>query len=136
MNLTAAQDFVSFLTSEAFQSQLKTYLPTTDPGGPPFVADASPNLKVSSGLPKNYHAGKPVTVKGTLVNAEPGYPALSGETVNVDQIVGSVPLPSPAADELDRRLQHPVHTDLHRVLPGVDRSDLEDRERDVEPALR
>ena len=92
VNLTAGQDFVSFLTSEAFQSQLKTYLPTTDPGGPPFVADASPNLKVSSGLPKNYRAGKPVTVKGTLVNAEPGYPALSGETVNVDQIVGAVPL--------------------------------------------
>ena len=31
VNLTAAQDFVSFLTSPAFQSQLKTYLPTTDP---------------------------------------------------------------------------------------------------------
>ncbi len=92
VNLPAAQDFVSFLTSQAFQSQLKTYLPTTDPAGPPFVADASPNLTVSSGLPKNYHAGKPLTVKGTLVNAEPGYPALSGQTVNVDQIVGTVPL--------------------------------------------
>ncbi len=92
VNLPAAQDFVSFLTSPAFQSQLKTYLPTTDPGGPPFVADASPNLTVSSGLPKNYHAGKPLTVKGTLVNAEPGYPALSGQTVNVDQVVGGVPL--------------------------------------------
>ena len=92
VNLTAAQDFVSLLTSQAFQASLKTYLPTADPGGPPFVADASPNLKVSSGLPKNYHAGKPVTVKGTLVNAEPGYPALAHQTVNVDQIVGGVPL--------------------------------------------
>ena len=92
VNLTAAQDFVSFLTSQAFQSQLKSYLPTTDPAGPPFVADASPNLKVSSGLPKNYHAGKPLKVTGTLVNAEPGYPALAGQTVNVDQIVGGVPL--------------------------------------------
>ena len=82
MNLTAAQDFVSFLTSQAFQSQLKTYLPTTDPGGPPFVADASPNL-TETGLTKKYNAKKPLTVKGTLVNAEPGYPALSGETVNV-----------------------------------------------------
>ena len=35
VNLTAAQDFVSFLTAPAFQSQLKAYLPTTDPGGPP-----------------------------------------------------------------------------------------------------
>ena len=92
VNLTAAQDFVSLLTSQAFQASLKTYLPTADPGGPPFVADASPNLKVSSGLPKNYHAGKPLTVKGTLVNAEPGYPALAHQTVNVDQIVGGVPL--------------------------------------------
>jgi ABC-type tungstate transport system permease subunit len=92
VNLTAAQDFVSLLTSQAFQASLKTYLPTADPAGPPFVADASPNLKVSSGLPKNYHAGKPLTVKGTLVNAEPGYPALAKQTVNVDQIVGGVPL--------------------------------------------
>ena len=92
VNLTAAQDFVSFLTSPAFQSQLKTYLPTADPAGPPFVATASPNLTVSSGLPKNYHAAKPLTVKGTLVNAEPGYPALAGQTVNIDEIVGGVPL--------------------------------------------
>jgi ABC-type tungstate transport system permease subunit len=91
VNLTAAQDFVSFLTAPAFQSQLKTYLPTTDPGGPPFVADASPNL-TASGLSKNYTAKKPLTVKGTLVNAEPGYPALSAETVNVQQIVGGIPL--------------------------------------------
>jgi hypothetical protein len=47
---------------------------------------------VSSGLPKNYHADKPLTVKGTLVNAEPGYPALASQTVNVDEIVGGVPL--------------------------------------------
>jgi tungstate transport system substrate-binding protein len=92
VNLTAAQDLVNLLTSQAFQSQLKTYLPNADPAGPPFVADASPNLTVSSGLPKNYHAGKPLTVKGTLVNAEPGYPALAGQTVSVDEVVGGVPL--------------------------------------------
>ncbi len=92
VNLTAAQDFVSFLTSPAFQGELKTYLPTVDPAGPPFVADASPNLTVS-GLPKNYTAKKPLTVKGTLVNAEPGYPALAGQSVFVDQIVAGQPLP-------------------------------------------
>ena len=92
VNLPAAQDFVSFLTSPSFQSELKTYLPTTDPAGPPFVADASPNLTVS-GLPKNYTAKKPLTVKGTLVNAEPGYPALGGQSVFVDQIVGGQSLP-------------------------------------------
>ncbi|MBV8219395.1 MAG: hypothetical protein JO325_13090 [Solirubrobacterales bacterium] len=91
VNLTAAQDFVSFLTSQAFQTQLKTYLATTDPGGPPFKASASPDL-TETGLTKNYNAKKPMTVKGTLVNAEPGYPALSGETVNIQQIVGGVPL--------------------------------------------
>jgi len=91
VNLTAAQDFVSFLTSPAFQGQLKTYLPTTDSGGPPFKADASPNL-TESGLTKNYRASKPLTVKGTLVNAEPGYPTLSGQTVNVQKIVGGLPL--------------------------------------------
>ena len=91
VNLTAAQDFVSFVTSPAFQSQLKTYLPTADPAGPPFVADASPKL-TASGLTRNYRANKPMTVKGTLVNAEPGFPALSRETVNVQQIVGGVPL--------------------------------------------
>ncbi|HUA03125.1 MAG TPA: substrate-binding domain-containing protein [Solirubrobacteraceae bacterium] len=92
VNLTAAQDFVSLLTSQAFQASLKGYLPNADPAGPPFVADASPNLTVSSGLPKSYHAGKPLTVKGTLVNAEPGYPALASQKVNVDEIVGGVPL--------------------------------------------
>lgn len=91
VNLAAAQDLISFLTSQAFQSQLKTYLPTIDPGGPPFRADASPNL-TEAGLTHNYNAKKPITVKGTLVNAEPGYPVLSGETVNVQQIVGGVPL--------------------------------------------
>jgi tungstate transport system substrate-binding protein len=92
VNLAAAQAFVSFLTAQAFQSQLKTYLPSADPAGPPFVADASPNLTVSSGLPKNYHAGTPLTVTGTVVNAEPGYPALAGQTVSVAEIVGGVPL--------------------------------------------
>ena len=92
VNLTAGQDFVSFLTSQSFQASLKGYLPNADPAGPPFVADASPNLTVTSGPPKNYHAGKPLTVKGTLVNAEPGYPALANQTVNVDEIVGGVPL--------------------------------------------
>src|SRR6202012_1893433 len=39
VNVPAAQDFVTFLTSQAFQSQLKSYLnTTTDPGGAPFVA--------------------------------------------------------------------------------------------------
>ena len=47
--MTAAQDFVNFLTSTAVQGGLKNYLANTgDPGGPPFVADASPHLTVKA----------------------------------------------------------------------------------------
>jgi tungstate transport system substrate-binding protein len=93
VNLTAAQDFVSFLTSPAFQAQLKTYLANTgDPAGPPFVADASPDLTASA-LPHNYHANNPVKITGTLTNAEPGYPVLSGKTVTVDEVKGALVIP-------------------------------------------
>ena len=137
VNLTAAQDFVSFLTSQAFQSQLKTYLPTADPAGPPFVADASPNLTVSSGLPKNYHAGKPLTVKGTLVNAEPGYPALAGQTVNVDQIVGGVPLTVASGKTNSTGAYSIKFTPPRPAQYQVStRSDLDDRERDAQPGVR
>src|SRR6202012_3441963 len=86
VNVPAAQDFVNFLTSPSFQAQLKTYLAaTSDPGGPPFVASASPDL-TASGFPKTYHANKQATVTGTLTNAEPGYPALSGQTVTIDEL--------------------------------------------------
>jgi tungstate transport system substrate-binding protein len=92
VNVTAAQDFVNFLTSTAVQGELKTYLANTgDPGGPPFVADASPHLTVT-GVPKTYHAGKALTLSGQLTNAEPGFPALAGKTVNVDQIVAGAPV--------------------------------------------
>jgi len=93
VNLTAAQDFVNFLTSPAFQAQLKTYLAnTSDPAGPPFVADASPDLTVS-GFPKTYHANKQATVSGTLTNAEPGYPVLAGKTVSIDEVKGALVIP-------------------------------------------
>jgi ABC-type tungstate transport system permease subunit len=92
INLTAAEDFMNFLTSPALQAQLKSYLDdTTDPGGPPFVADASPSL-TETGLPTADNAGTPVTVTGTLTNAEPGYPALASQTVTVDEIEGGLPV--------------------------------------------
>jgi tungstate transport system substrate-binding protein len=92
VNVTAAQDFVNFLTSTAVQGELKNYLANIgDPGGPPFVADASPHLTVK-GLPKTYHAGKPLTVSGQVTNAQPGFPAPSGARVFVDQIVGGLPV--------------------------------------------
>ncbi|HEY1510454.1 MAG TPA: substrate-binding domain-containing protein [Solirubrobacteraceae bacterium] len=92
VNQTAAQDFVNFLTSTTVQGELKNYLANTgDPAGPPFVADASPHLTVS-GLPKTYHAGKALAVSGQVTNAQPGFPAPSGATVTLSQIVAGVPV--------------------------------------------
>jgi len=83
---------VGLLTSPAFQAQLKSYLPAADAFGPPFVADASPIITHSS-IPSLYRAGKPVTVTGTVTNAEPGYPPLAGKTVAIDELAAGVPLP-------------------------------------------
>ena len=92
VNQTAAQDFVNFLTSPTIQGDLKGYLANTgDPAGPPFVADASPHLTVN-GLPKTYQAGKPLTVSGQVTNAQPGFPAPSGATVTLSEIVAGVPV--------------------------------------------
>ncbi|MFZ0039676.1 MAG: hypothetical protein WAK93_00085 [Solirubrobacteraceae bacterium] len=92
VNLQAAQDFVNMLTSPSFQAQLKSYLPASA-GGPPFVADASPNITLTKKLPTTYKAGKKWTVAGTVTNAQPGYPAPSGKPVSVDEIVGGLPVP-------------------------------------------
>jgi tungstate transport system substrate-binding protein len=91
VNLPAAQAFLNYLTSPAVQSELKTYLANSDTLGPPFVADASPTLTLTTGFPATANAGTPVTVAGTLANAEPGYPLLAaGQPVNVDEIVGGL----------------------------------------------
>jgi tungstate transport system substrate-binding protein len=91
VNLTAAQDFVNFLTSSSIQGQLKNYLPGVDPAGPPFVADASPTI-TATGVPVTVTAGTPVTVTGQVTNNEIGYPALGGKTVSVDQVKGVTPI--------------------------------------------
>jgi ABC-type tungstate transport system permease subunit len=92
VNLPAAKDFVNFLTSPALQSKLKSYLKNDDPAGPPFVADASPIL-TASGIPHRVHRGEQVTVRGTLKNAEPGYPVLAGKTVTIDEVKGALLVP-------------------------------------------
>jgi tungstate transport system substrate-binding protein len=88
VNLPAAQAFLNFLTSPSLQAQLKTYLPNADPGGPPFVADASP--VIAAKLPATYKAGKPATITGTLTNAQVGYPALANKTVAIDRVVNNL----------------------------------------------
>jgi tungstate transport system substrate-binding protein len=92
VNLTGAKDLVTLLTSPSFQAQLKTYL-ANSVGGPPFTADASPLISLKKKLPGNYNAAKKLTLTGTLTNAEPGYPALAKQTVTVDKIVGTLPVP-------------------------------------------
>jgi ABC-type tungstate transport system permease subunit len=92
VNLAAAQDLITMLTSPSFQAQLKNYLnDTTDPGGPPFVADASPVIS-EIGLPTTSLAGKAITVTGTVANAEPGYAPIVAQTITVDEIVAGVPV--------------------------------------------
>jgi len=92
VNLPAAQDLVSLLTSPAFQAQVKTYLPTADAFGPPFTGDASPTITHSS-IPSPYRAGKPVTVTGTVTNGEPGYPPPARTTVTIDELVAGERIP-------------------------------------------
>jgi ABC-type tungstate transport system permease subunit len=91
VNVAGAQDLVSFLTSPSFQASLRSYLPSIDPGGPPFIGDASPAIS-SSALPSVVNANAPVTVTGTVQQPQPGFPALAGQTVSIDQVVGGIPV--------------------------------------------
>ncbi len=101
VNLTAAQDFIDFITSPAIQSELKGYLTGTpgDNGTPVFVATASPKIS-ASGFPSTITAGKTATVTGNITNLEAGYPALSGQTVSINELEGltSVPVGSGKTD--------------------------------------
>ncbi|HEY5195419.1 MAG TPA: hypothetical protein VIJ51_00160 [Solirubrobacteraceae bacterium] len=90
INVPAAEDFVNYLTSPALQSQLKNYLAGSDT--PPFVADASPIL-TEGGVPGVDNAGAPITVSGTLTNAEPGFPVLANQPVTLNEIEGGLPVP-------------------------------------------
>jgi tungstate transport system substrate-binding protein len=101
VNVTAAQDFLDFITSPAIQSELKGYLTGTpgDNGTPVFVAAASPKIS-ASGFPSKITAGKTATVTGNVTQPQVGYPALAGQTVNIDELEGltSVPVTSGKTD--------------------------------------
>jgi tungstate transport system substrate-binding protein len=90
VNLPAAQAFLNYITSPAVQAQVGSYL---EGNGKPFTPTASPLLS-NSPLPKTFiaHAGKKITVKGTLTNAQPGYPVLSGEPVAISKVVNGLPV--------------------------------------------
>ena len=101
VNVTAAQDFLDFITSPQIQSELKGYLTGTpgDNGTPVFNATASPRL-TASGFPSTITAGKTATVTGTVTNLQPGFAAPSGQTVTINELEGltSVPVASGKTD--------------------------------------
>ena len=90
VNLPAAQAFLNYITSPTVQAQVAAYL---QGNGTPFTPTASPLLN-GSPLPATFVArkGKKLTVRGTLTNAQPGYPVLSGEAVAVSKLVSGLPV--------------------------------------------
>jgi tungstate transport system substrate-binding protein len=90
VNLPAAQAFLNYITSPDVQAQVAAYL---QGHGNPFTPTASP-LITSSAFPGTFVArsGKKLTITGTLTNAQPGYPVLSGESVAVSKVVNGLPV--------------------------------------------
>ena len=90
VNLPAAQDFLNYITSPTVQAQVAAYL---EGHGNPFTPTASPLLK-SSRIPAKFvaSAGKKLKITGTLTNAQPGYPVLSGEPVAISKVVNGLPV--------------------------------------------
>jgi ABC-type tungstate transport system permease subunit len=101
VNVTAAQDFLDFITSPQIQSELKGYLTGTagDNGTTVFNATASPKI-TASGFPSTITAGKTATVTGTVTNLQPGFTTPSGQTVTINELAGltSVPVGSGKTD--------------------------------------
>ena len=88
VNLPAAQDFLNYITSPAVQAQVGAYLASQ---GSPFKPTASPFLTTPR-IPSSFVArsGRKINVSGTLTNAQPGFPTLSGEPVSVSKIVNGL----------------------------------------------
>ena len=92
INLPAAKDFIAYITSPSVQAQVGQYLASAA-GGAPFKPTASP-IVTTSRIPSAFFAksGKKLTVSGSLTDAQPGYPVLSGQPVSVAMTTGGVPL--------------------------------------------
>ncbi len=98
VNVAAAQAWADFLTAPGTQALVAQYLAhTSDPGGAPFKPDASPILSPPAGLPRTYRAGRPVTLTGTVTNAEPGFPPLNQVKVLLGQAGGNLLVPVTSA---------------------------------------
>ncbi len=105
VNLPAAQHFLDLITSPTIQAKLSSYL-ASSAGGAPFSADASPVITTAKKLPRRYTASRPLTISGTVANAQPGYPALHGVAVTLDHVAGSVSVPVASA-RTTRRARSP-----------------------------
>jgi len=86
VNLTAAQFFVNLITSAPIQTAIGDYLAGAY-GGNPYTADASPIITTKA-LPSTFTASGPITISGTLTNAQPGYLAPSGVVVTLRRVSG------------------------------------------------
>ena len=92
VNAVAATDFLNLITSPALQARIGRYLAHTgDPGGAPFVPDASPIIH--GWLPRRAAEGESITIHGTVKNAELGYRAPTGLAVGLDRLVAGFPIP-------------------------------------------
>jgi tungstate transport system substrate-binding protein len=90
VNLPAAKDFLNYITSPSVQAQVAAYL---EGHGNPFTPTASPLLR-GTPFPSKFvaRAGKKLKITGTLTNAQPGYPVLSGEPVSISKVVNGLPV--------------------------------------------
>ncbi len=86
VNLTAAQFFVNLITSAPIQSAIGDYLAGSF-GGNPYIAGASPVITTKA-LPATLTASAPLSISGTVTNAQPGYPAPSGVIVSLRRVFG------------------------------------------------
>jgi tungstate transport system substrate-binding protein len=96
VNLTAAQDFLNLITSPPIQTAVAQYL-NTSTGGAPFTPSASPLITTKKKLPAKYTASAPLTITGTVANAQVGYPALDAVKVTLDRVAGDLTLPVASA---------------------------------------
>ena len=86
VNLPAAQFFVNLITSAPIQSAIGDYLAGSI-GGNPYTAAAAPVITTKA-LPGTLIASAPLTVTGTVSNAQPGYAAPSGVVVTLRRVSG------------------------------------------------
>jgi tungstate transport system substrate-binding protein len=79
LNLTAAEAFLTWVTSPKAQAEVKAFM---GPQDPPFKPDAAPKLTTSR-LPRHVRAGHRLTVTGRIRNVVPGTPRLAGVQISL-----------------------------------------------------